>query len=81
MGCLLDANLGPTWRPRRLQDEPEAEAEKKATKKDEKSRFILRAAQSSKMTPKITLQTWIFQDFGLNFEGFSEPIWEDFHGV
>ena len=49
MGCLLGANLGPTWRPRRLQDEPEAE--KKGDKNGEKSRFMLGAAQSSKMTP------------------------------
>ena len=43
MGCLLGANLGPTWRPRRLQDEPEAE--KKGHKLDERSRFMLGAAQ------------------------------------
>ena len=55
MGCLLGANLGPTWRPRRLQDEPEAE--KKGDKNGKKSRFMLGAAQSSKMRPKMTLQT------------------------
>ena len=55
MGCLLGANLDPTWRPRWLQDEPEAE--KKGSKNDKKSRFMLGAAQSSKMTPKMTLQT------------------------
>ena len=43
MGCLLGANLGPTWRPRRLQDEPEAE--KKGHNNDEKSRFMLGAAK------------------------------------
>ncbi len=65
MGCLLGANLGPTWRPRRLQDEPEVE--KKGSKKGEKSRFMLGAAQNSKMTPKMTLQTWFLEGFGIDF--------------
>ena len=55
MGCLLGANLGATWRPRRFQDGPETE--KKETKKALKISFVLGADQSSKMTPKMMLQT------------------------
>ena len=76
MGCLLGANLGPTWRQRRLQDEPEAE--KKGGKNSKKSMFMLGAAQSSKMRPKKTLQTWILQGcrghLGRIFKDFSEDF-------
>ena len=76
MGCLLGANLGPTWRPRRLQDEPEVE--KKGSKKDEKSRFMLGTAQSSKMRPKMTLQTRFLEGFGIDFGRCSRPSCKDF---
>ena len=55
MGCLLGANLVPTWRSRRLQDEPEAEKRRQQIVK--KYRFMLGAALSSKMTSKMTLET------------------------
>ena len=54
-GVPLGYNLGPTWRPTRLQDAPETE--KKGTKKGGKWRFMLVSAQGSGMTPKMTFQT------------------------
>ena len=72
----MGANLGPTWRPRRFQDEPEAK--KKADKNGKKSRFMLGAAQSSKIRPKMTLQTLILQGFrghlGRIFKDFSKDF-------
>ena len=71
MGCLLGANLGPTWRPRRLQDEPEVE--KKGSKKAEKSRFMLGSR------PELENETQNDAP-DLNFARFSGPSWQDFRG-
>ena len=78
MGRLLGANLGASCGPRRLQDEPEAE--KKEHENDEKSRFMLGAAQSSKMRPKMMLQTWILQGFRDHLGRIFNEFEKDFSG-
>ena len=71
MGCFLGANLGPTWRPRRFQDEPEVE--KKGSKNVKKIEVYVGSRPELENESQNDAPDLIFARF-------SRPSWQDFQG-